>query len=93
MKLSQTFKADRIPDLFHIMNDISSVMKYPFSRIEKSTGKEIKDVEKAIEKGVGKENNKSKLTKFKEKIRALSVSKISYQHNFRTLSKFLRSSC
>lgn len=86
LKLSQTFEADRMPDLFHMMHDISIVMRYPFHRMKTSTEKKIKSVKKAIDKGVNEVNNRIKLIELKERIRLIVASNIKYNRNLRKLS-------
>ena len=49
---NDTYQVIRIPDLFHMLNDVSSVMRYAFERKRKSIYKIIKVCDGNIVKGV-----------------------------------------
>lgn len=86
---TKTLGINRIPDLFHIMNDVSSTMKYAFSRLKKSKNKSIKILQKKIEKGLDTAKNKVKLAALICSIKNINLKQIQYQKNLRKLSLLL----
>jgi len=90
LKLAETsLDAIRIPDLFHMMNDTSTVMKYSFARMAKSTKKSMSQVKQLIEKGVDAAKNKALLAKLSLEINAILRDQTIYQKNLRKLSTSL----
>jgi len=80
---------NRIPDLFHMMNDISSVMKFSFHRLKKSTEKSINCAKKQLAKGVEVTKNKAIMVAMQATFQMLLVGQITYQRNYRKLSTSL----
>ena len=79
----KTFQVIRIPDLFHMMNDLSSVMKFSFNRIQKSIESEIK---KLAGKARQTRNIKEKLADLKDKLASVLLDQRTYQKHLRNLS-------
>ena len=82
----KTFKVSRIPDLFHMMNDTSSVMKFSFNRIQKRIESEIK---KLAGKASQTKEIKEKLTDLKDKLASVLFDQRTYQKHLRKLSLIL----
>lgn len=90
LKLAHTtLKVDRIPDLFHMMNDISKVMKFSFHRIRLSTEKLLTEAKSKLDKGIELTVNSAIIADASSKLKRLSHQKISYQKNLRKLSTSL----
>jgi len=84
LKLAEkTFQVSRIPDLFHMMNDLSSVMKFSFNRIQKSIEGEAK---KLAGKAKQTKEIKGKLANLKDKLSSLLFDQRTYQKHLRKLS-------
>jgi hypothetical protein len=79
----------RIPDLFHIMNDISKVMRFSFSRLKKGTEKSIDEMNKLIAKGVDVAKNQVIIAKLTIELQSISFDQNIYQRNLRKLSTSL----
>ena len=86
---TKSLKVDRIPDLFHIMNDVSSVMKYAFHQLTTSTNKETKAIKALIDKGIDAIDNKNRLLDQQNKLHVIAMGKATYQHHLRRLSTSL----
>ena len=90
LKLAKdSLMVDRIPDLFHMMKDVSSVMKFSFHRQITSTKKSVVSVQKDINKGLNVAINESLLTALRTKIVNLTIGRGIYQRNLRRLSILL----
>lgn len=89
LKLAETAGVNRIPDLFHIMSDVSKTMKYSFHRAQKGIDKSIKSTETLIAKGVDIAKNQQILSKLQTKFKQVSLKQLSYQKNLRKLSTSL----
>jgi hypothetical protein len=79
----KTFKVNRIPDLFHMMSDLSSVMKFSFKRIEKTTQSEINKLEV---KARQTKKIKGMVVDLKEKLSSVLFDQHTYQKHLRNLS-------
>ncbi len=87
LKLAKTsLDVDRIPDLFHMMNDISKVMRFSFYRLKQSTEKLLAAAEKELAKGKDHTVNNRVIATLSLKLTLLSRRKIEYQKNLRQLS-------
>ena len=82
-------KVDRIPDLFHMMNDATSVMKYAFHRLKIGVDKSITDVTNLVAEGIDVAKNRANLGVLKEKLRKVLVAQKEYQRHLRRLSTSL----
>ena len=80
---------DRMPDLFHMMNDVTTVMKFSFARLKKSNEKSIAEINKQIDKDEDNLKNKDTLINIQAKQKTLSVDQSNYQRNQRKLSAAL----
>ena len=80
---------DWIADLFHMMNDVSGVMKFSFSRLKKSADKSMADVKKQIAKGVEVAKNKALHASLQAELQAISMGQGIYRRNHRRLSTSL----
>ena len=86
---TKTLGINRIPDLFHIMFDISSTMKYSFTRLIKTENKSVDILRKKIKKGLSPVKNKVKLAILILSIKSITHKRIQYQKNLRKLSLLL----
>jgi len=84
-----TLRVSRIPDLFHMMSDVSQVMKFSFFRLKKSIEKTIEDTQKLISKGVDVTQNKIAIARLTRELQAISIDRGVYQRNQRALSTSL----
>jgi hypothetical protein len=86
---TKTLNITRIPDLFHIMNDISSTMKYSFSRLVKTKYKLIETLKKESANGLDTVKSKAKLAALLLSINNINHKQKQYQKNLRKLSLLL----
>ncbi len=87
LKLAKdTLKVDRIPDLFHMMHDISKTMRYSFHRLKSSGEKTIDEINTLILKGESVDKNTQLLHDEEAKLQSITKSQKTYQKNLRRLS-------
>ncbi len=80
---------DRIPDLFHIMNDVSKVMKFSFHRLKMSAEKSLNEAKEKLSKGINSATNQGRITLLSAQLSLISIRQIAYQKNLRRLSTAL----
>lgn len=80
---------DRLPDLFHMMNDVSKVMRFSFQRLKTSAEKSLADATEKLAKGVDKAINKVIIATLSIRIQLISRRQVEYQKNLRKLSTAL----
>lgn len=86
---TKTLGINRVPDLFHIMNDVSSTMKFSFGRLIKTKNKLIKALQNKKEKGLYAVKTKVKIAALVCSIKNITYKQIQYQKNLRKLSLLL----
>lgn len=70
---------DRLPDLFHMMNDASKVMRFSFQRLKTSAEKSLSDAAEKLAKGVDKSINKGVIVTLSIRIQLISRRQVEYQ--------------
>ena len=90
LKLAKTtLKVTRIPDLFHMMNDVCKVMKFSFHRIRISKEKLLAEAMVKLNKGIDCAVNSALIADLTLSLKLLSHQQIVYQKNLRQLSTTL----
>jgi len=79
----KTFNTARIPDLFHMMYDISNVMRFSFNRIQKQLESELKKLHKKASKA---KSIKGRVAAIGDEISSVIYDKKTYQKHLRRLS-------
>lgn len=90
LKLAKTsLGVERIPDLFHIMNDVSKVMRFSFHRLKISTEKSLNEAKENLSKGINTVTNKGRIALLSAQLALITIRQIDYQKNLRRLSTAL----
>ena len=80
---------DRLPDLFHMMNDVSKVMRFSFHRLKTSTEKSLADATTKLAKGVDEATNKVIIASLSIRMQLISRRQVEYEKSLRRLSTAL----
>ena len=90
LKLAKdSLKTDRIPDLFHMMRDVSLVMRYAFMQKKKSNDSSIAAAQKQIVKEDNIHENKAILANLESQQQTLLADQQTYKLRLRSLSTLL----
>lgn len=90
LKLAKTsLSVDHVPDLFHMMNDVSKVMRFSFHRLKSNVKKLLISAEKQLSQSIDVTINKGIIATLLMRLQLLSIRQMDYQKNLRRLSTAL----